>query len=331
MEYKNILVTGAGGFIGSHLVQSLVEKKYRVKAVVHYNSSNYLHNLHCLPEYLLSQIEIISGDILDDRFCREITRDIDAVFHLAALISIPYSYRSVKPFILTNILGTENMLQASLENSVKLFVHTSTSEVYGTAEYVPIDEKHCLKGQSPYSASKIGADHLVQSYVRSFGIPAVIIRPFNTFGPRQSGRAIIPTIISQLLSPAKQVQLGSLDPVRDLNYIDNTVHGFERCLHVPLEKHYGAAFNISYGQGISIGKLVALLQKIARQDKRIVQDKQRIRPEQSEVMKLVGDYKKARDVLEYHPLNSMEEGLELTYRWFAECYRNPDYKQGYII
>ena len=331
MTYKNILVTGAGGFIGSHLVQSLVEKNYRVRALVHYNSSNYLHNLHCLPEYILSQVEIVSGDIIDDRLCRDITKGMDAVFHLAALISIPYSYKAVKPYIFTNILGTENMLRAALDNEIKLFIHTSTSEVYGTAEYVPIDEKHPLKGQSPYSASKIGADHLVQAYVRSFEIPAVIIRPFNTFGPWQSMRAIIPTIISQLLAQGEQLRLGSLEPVRDLNYISNTVHGFERCLHASLEKHYGKAFNIAYGEGISIGDLTNALKKIARQDKMIVREPERIRPEKSEVMNLVGDYKLAREVLGYHPVVSMPEGLELTYRWFAEYHRDPDQKQGYII
>jgi len=330
VAYKKILVTGAGGFIGSHLVEKLVKQKYKVRALVHYNSSNYLHNLHCLPEYVLSQLDIVSGDILDERFCRDITEDIDAVFHLAALISIPYSYQAVKPFIYTNIVGTENLVRASLENEVRLFVHTSTSEVYGTAQYVPIDEKHLLQGQSPYAASKIGADYLVMSYVKSFDLPAVIIRPFNTFGPWQSRRAIIPTIITQLLSPGKELKLGSLEPVRDLNYIDNTVHGFEQCLRVPLADYYGEVFNIAYGEGISIGRLTSILQKIAREDKMIVEEPQRIRPAKSEVMKLVGDYKRARNVLNYHPLVSMPEGLELTYRWYAEYYRDPYLKLGYI-
>ena len=329
---KKVLVTGAAGFIGSHLCEELVKNNYKVKALVHYNSSYYLHNLKYLDEKTFNKLEIISGDIIDEDFCKKIMEDVDAVLHLAALISIPYSYIAIKPFIYTNIIGTENLLRAALEKKIKLFIHTSTSETYGTAEYVPIDEKHPLKGQSPYSATKIGADKIVESYVKSFNLPAIIIRPFNTFGPRQSQRAVIPTIIAQTLVNDKYIMLGNLEPIRDLNFVKNTVKGYILALNTDLSNHFGEVFNISYGEGISIKELAETIINISGKNLKIKIDEKRIRPAKSEVMKLVGDFTKAQKILGYKPDISLTEGLKITYEWFKNFYnKKTEIMKKYIV
>jgi NAD dependent epimerase/dehydratase len=313
IKNKNVVVTGAGGFIGSHLTEELVRRGANVKAFVHYNSRNDWGLLELLKEDVLSEVEVVSGDITDPFFVKTATKDADIIFHLAALIGIPYSYIAPESYVNVNIKGTLNVLQAGLDNEVDKIVHTSTSETYGTAEYTPIDEAHPLKGQSPYSASKIGADKMAESYYRSFDLPVAIIRPFNTFGPRQSARAIIPTIISQALMK-DEVHVGSLSPVRDLTFVKDTVNGF---IEIGIsEKSIGEVINIGTGSGVTIGELLQrILRILGKEDISVVEDTDRIRPDKSEVMELICDNSKATQLLEWSPQYTLDEGLAETIEW----------------
>ena len=320
---KKVLVTGAGGFIATHLVEGLVEEGALVKAFVQYNSSGDLGDMETLSKNVADSIEIIRGDITDPFMMRRSVKGMDCVFHLAALIAIPYSYNSPQTYVDTNMRGTLNMLQASLDEGVEKVVHTSTSEVYGTAIYTPIDEKHPLQGQSPYSATKIGADALAESYFRSFELPVATIRPFNTFGPRQSARAVIPTIISQTLS-SDRVKLGSLDPVRDLTYVSDTVRGFIKVAES--EKSVGEVINIGRGSGVTIGELLKMILALIGKEVEVELDKERVRPEKSEVLRLICSNEKAKELLGWEPEYSLEEGLKETIDWIRNNLEN--YKHG---
>ncbi len=307
---SKVLVTGAGGFIGSHLTELLVEKGLEVRAFVHYNSSGRWGWLDSLPKEKLSQIDVFPGDIRDPNGIRTSMKGCDAVFHLAALIAIPYSYHSPDAYVDTNIKGTLNILQAARDLDVSRVLVTSTSEVYGTAQYVPIDEKHPYQGQSPYSATKIGADRLAESFYRSFGLPVTIVRPFNTFGPRQSARAVIPTIITQLLAGKEEIKLGSLTPTRDFNYVKDTVNGFYQIYRS--EKTIGEEINIATQKEISIGRLAEELIRQINPEARIVCDEQRLRPVKSEVNRLLGCSEKIRCLTDWVPQYTFEQGLEET-------------------
>lgn len=310
MKGKRILVTGAGGFIGSHLTERLVKTGANVKAFVHYNALGTWGWLDHSP--VRKDIEVIAGDISDRDSVRHAMQNVDIVFHLAALIAIPYSYNAPASYVRTNIEGTLNVLQAAREVGIERVVHTSTSEVYGTAQYVPIDENHPLQGQSPYSASKIGADKMAEAFYLSFGVPVVTVRPFNTFGPRQSARAIIPTIITQCLV-GDTIRLGNLTPTRDLNYVLNTVNGF--ILAASAEAAIGRTINIGSGREISIGDLVQLIARLTGRPITIETDEQRMRPEKSEVERLLAENSLARESLGWEPAITLEKGLELTIEW----------------
>ncbi len=315
---KSVLVTGAGGFIGSHLSEQLVSRGARVRAFVHYNAlgkSGWLDDSANKDD-----MEIIAGDIADRDSVRAAVHGVDVVFHLAALIGIPYSYQAPSSYVQTNVIGTLNVLQSALEQDVERVVHTSTSEAYGTAQYVPIDEGHPLQGQSPYSATKIGADKLAESFYRSFGLPVATIRPFNTYGPRQSARAVIPTIVTQALSQ-DAIHLGNLSPTRDLNFVLDTVEGFIRMAETP--SVVGQVVNIGTGKEISIGDLALLIMKLMQVQKPIVTEDLRLRPEASEVDRLCADNSKATDFLEWSPNFTLEEGLTKTIHWIEAN------KQGY--
>lgn len=304
---RKILVTGSDGFIGSHLTEELAKKGYDVKAFVYYNSFNTWGWLDTLPRSIMEQIEVFQGDIRDPHGVKEAMKDCDAVFHLAALIAIPFSYHSPDAYVDTNIKGTLNVLQAAKELGTDRVLVTSTSEVYGTAKYVPIDEKHPYQGQSPYSATKIGADRLAESFYRSFSLPVSIVRPFNTYGPRQSARAVIPTIIMQLLSGKEEIQLGSLSPTRDFNYVKDTVQGFIEIYKS--KRTIGQEINIATGQEISIGKLANELITQINPKARIICDEQRLRPENSEVERLLGCNKKIMELTDWKPQYTFEQGL----------------------
>ena len=309
-----VLVTGAGGFIGSHLTEYLVEQGYKVRAFVRYNSRNFWGWLE--KSKYIDNIEIYSGDIRDYDSVYESMKGIDYVFHLAALIGIPYSYHSPLAYIKTNIEGTYNILQAARELKIKRVVHISTSEVYGTAQYVPIDEKHPINPQSPYAASKASADYLAKSFYLSFDLPVTIVRPFNTFGPRQSARAVIPTIISQALSGKKEIELGNLNSSRDFSYVLDTVEGIHKIgLHPDT---LGEIVNIGTGKDISVRELVTLISKLTEVDLKVRVDNKRIRPEKSEVQRLVCNYSKAHNLTGWKPCYTLEEGLEKTIAWFKE-------------
>jgi NAD dependent epimerase/dehydratase len=316
LRNKKVLVTGAGGFIGSHLVEALLEKGANVRAFVKYNGRSDWGMLNDLPDGSLKSLDVVMGNICDPFFVREAVKDCDYVFHLAALIGIPYSYVAPSDYVSVNIQGTLNVLQACREEGTVRIVHTSTSETYGTALYVPIDEKHPMQGQSPYSASKIGADKIVESYYRSFELPVVTVRPFNTYGPRQSARAFIPTAISQALIRNK-LTMGSLDPIRDLTYVKDTVEGF---ITVGLcDKVIGEVINLGVGEGYSIGEVVQTILKIAgKEDMQIELDKLRIRPSASEVMQLVSDNKIACEVCGWQPKYTLEQGLTETVEWIKQ-------------
>ena len=328
IKSKNVVITGAGGFIGSHLTEELVRRGANVKAFVHYNSRNAWGLLELLEEDVLDEVEVVAGDITDPFFVKTATKDADIVFHLAALIGIPYSYIAPESYINVNIKGTLNVLQAGLDNEVEKIVHTSTSETYGTADYVPIDELHPLKGQSPYSASKIGADKMAESYYRSFDLPVTTIRPFNTFGPRQSARAIIPTIISQALT-MDEVHVGSLSPVRDLTYVKDTVNGF---IEIGIsEKTIGEVINIGRGSGVTIGELLQkILRILGNEDMRVVEDADRVRPDKSEVMELICDNSKAKQLLGWSPHNTLDDGLAETIEWMRR-YTNLYKADKYVV
>lgn len=310
---KRVLVTGAGGFIGSHLTERLVEEGANVRAMVHYNALGTWGWLDKSP--VRSDIEVVAGDICDRGSVRQAMQDAEIVFHLAALIAIPYSYHAPASYVRTNVEGTLNVLQAARELGVERIVHTSTSEVYGTARYVPIDEAHPLQGQSPYSASKIGADKLVESFHLSFDLPVVTVRPFNTFGPRQSARAVIPTIITQCLT-GKIVCLGNLHPTRDLNYVSNTVDGFVLAATAP--NAIGQTINLGSGHEISIGDLAKLIIRLVGRPISIESDEQRLRPDKSEVERLLADNTVARSILGWEPVVGLEEGLECTIEWMRQ-------------
>jgi dTDP-glucose 4,6-dehydratase len=320
---QRVLVTGAGGFIGSHLAEALVRRGARTRALVHYNALGSAGWLGESP--VRAELEVIAGDITDQDSIRAATRDIDIVFHLAALIAIPYSYAAPSSYVRTNVEGTLNVLQAARAAGVRRVVHTSTSEVYGTARYVPIDEAHPLQGQSPYSASKIGADKMAEALARSFGLPVVTVRPFNTFGPRQSARAVIPTIITQCLKDG-HVVLGNLLPTRDLNYVDNTVEGF--LMAALTELATGQTINLGSGREISVGDLAQLIARLAGRPIEIESTQARRRPEPSEVERLLADNRLAGSLLGWEPKVGLEEGLQRTIEWVAvnmHRYRPDDY------
>ena len=310
----NVLVTGAGGFIGSHLVERLVKEGARVRAFVHYNSRNDWGNLELIDPTARKEIEVVTGDIADPFSVRNATRGVRTVYHLSSLIAIPYSYVAPQSYVTTNVQGAVNVLQAAREEGVERVVHTSTSECYGTAQYVPIDEKHPLQGQSPYSASKIGADMIAESYWRSFGLPVAILRPFNTFGPRQSARAVIPTIITQALKGGV-IKLGSLSPTRDMNYVENTVDGFLAAAQHPAA--VGQVINVGSGREISIGDLARLIIDLLGSKSEVIEDTQRLRPANSEVERLLCANDKARDLLGWTPQVGLEEGLRRTIAWMT--------------
>ncbi len=314
-EGKRVLVTGAAGFIGSHLTEALAGSGAIVRALDLYNAKNDWGNLNFLPPEMLDSIEVVLSDVRDPFAVRLAVRGQEIVFHLAALIGIPYSYVAPQSYVETNVTGTLNVLEACRSEGVEHIVHTSTSETYGTARYTPIDEEHPLQGQSPYSASKIGADKLAESYFLSFGLPVSTIRPFNTFGPRQSARAIIPTVISQGLVSDK-LRIGSLSPRRDLNYVDDTVRGFMAVAAHP--EMAGQVVNIGFGEDISIGELVDLIGNILGKSFSVETDQQRVRPEASEVMQLIACNKRARDLVGWEPQTSLTDGLSRTVAWIRE-------------
>ncbi len=311
---KKVLVTGADGFIGSHLTEKLVELGYQVKAFVFYNSFNTWGWLDTLPKNVLNKIEIFSGDIRDPNGVREAMKGVDIVFHLAALIAIPFSYHSPDSYVDTNIKGTLNILQASRELGIERVLVTSTSEVYGTAQYVPIDEKHPFQGQSPYSATKIGADRLAESFYRSFDLPVTIVRPFNTYGPRQSARAVIPTIITQLLSGQTEIKLGSLTPTRDFNFVKDTASAFIEISKV--NDTIGQEINIATQEEISIGQLAQELIDQINPKARILCDEQRIRPGKSEVERLLGSNEKIKKLTNWSPKYTFKQGISETIDFF---------------
>lgn len=313
---KKVLVTGADGFIGSHLTESLLEKGYDVKAFVYYNSFNNWGWLDTFPKEKLNQIEIFAGDVRDPNGVREAMKGVDEVFHLAALIAIPFSYHSPDSYVDTNMKGTLNVLQAARDLGTQRVLVTSTSEVYGTAQYVPIDEKHPFQGQSPYSATKIGADRLAESFYRSFDLPVSIVRPFNTFGPRQSARAVIPTIITQLLAGKEEISLGSLTPTRDFNYVKDTAAGFIAIAES--DQTIGEEINIATGREISIGDLANEIIRQMNPNARIICDEQRLRPEKSEVNRLLGSNAKIKELTDWKQQYTFEEGIAETIAWIRE-------------
>lgn len=313
---KKVLVTGADGFIGSHLTEELVKKGYDVKAFAFYNSFNRWGWLDTLPKEVMNNVEVFTGDIRDPNGVRTAMSDVEGVFHLAALIAIPFSYHSPDSYVDTNVKGTLNVLQAARDLQMERVLVTSTSEVYGTAQYVPIDEKHPFQGQSPYSATKIGADRLAESFYRSFSLPVSIVRPFNTYGPRQSARAVIPTIISQLLSGKEEIKLGSLTPTRDFNYVKDTVAGFIAIAES--DKSIGQEINIATQKEISIGELAQVIIDKINPNATIVCDEERLRPEKSEVNRLLGDNTKIKELTEWKPKYSFEQGIEETIEWIKK-------------
>ncbi|MBM7540030.1 NAD-dependent 4,6-dehydratase LegB [Amphibacillus cookii] len=311
---KKILVTGADGFIGSHLTEALVKKGYKVKAFAYYNSFNSWGWLDTLPKEIIKDVEVFTGDIRDPNGVKEAMKGMDEVYHLAALIAIPFSYHSPDTYVDTNIKGTLNVLQAGRELETSRLLITSTSEVYGTAQYVPIDENHPYQGQSPYSATKIGADRLAESFYRSFDLPISIVRPFNTYGPRQSARAVIPTIITQLLAGREEIQLGSLTPTRDFNFVKDTVNGFIEIAES--DKTIGEEINIATQDEISIGQLAEELIRQINPKAQITCDEQRLRPENSEVNRLLGSNEKIMRLTNWKPDYSFEQGLAETIEFF---------------
>lgn len=312
LKSKSILVTGADGFIGSHLTEALVKEGANVKALSYYNSFNNWGWLEDID--YKKDIEVLCGDVRDPHYIKSISKNIDVIFHLAALIAIPYSYVAPDSYIDTNIKGTLNICQAALENGVEKVITTSTSEVYGTAQYVPIDEKHSLQPQSPYSASKIGADAIAESFYRAFNLPLTIARPFNTYGPRQSARAVIPTIITQILSGEKSIKLGDTTPTRDFNFVKDTCLGFIELAKA--DNTNGETINIGSGSEISILDTLNLIKKIMKSDVEFITDQERIRPEKSEVNRLCCDNSTIKKLVNFEPKYSLEQGLAETIKWF---------------
>lgn len=327
---KKILVTGADGFIGSHLVEKLVENDYVVRAFCLYNSFNDIGWLKNIKTDILSSIEIVLGDIRDFDSIKKAAHDVERIFHLASLVAIPYSYQAPESYIDTNIKGTFNVLKAALENNVQQVIHTSTSEVYGTAQFVPITEDHPLVGQSPYSASKIGADQMAYAFYCSYGLPVSTVRPFNTYGPRQSARAVIPTIIGQVLAGNKSLSLGNVVATRDFNFVHDTVRGM--IAFMGNSKSFGEVINIGTGVEITIKEIVNMIAKISGVDLDICVDNLRVRPEKSEVERLCADNKKALNILGWQPEYCLEEGLSITYDWFKNNFDKFNLNgSGYVI
>ena len=314
MKIENkVLVTGADGFIGSHLTEMLVENGFSVKALSQYNSFNdwgWLDDISCLDK-----VEVLTGDVRDPHFCKEITKGVDIIYHLAALIAIPYSYVAPDSYVDTNIKGTLNICQAARENNVNCVVHTSTSEVYGTAQYVPIDEKHPLQAQSPYSATKIAADAMAMSFYNSFELPVVIARPFNTYGPRQSARAVIPSVIAQIASGKKNIDLGDVTPTRDFSYVEDTCRGFLAL--GGCEQAIGETVHIGSNFEISIADTFNIIRELMGSDAEIVADEKRMRPEKSEVFRLWCDNSKIEKLTGFKPQIDIREGMRRTIEWFA--------------
>lgn len=318
---QRVLVTGADGSIGSHLTEMLLEQGYLVRALSYYNSFNYWG---WLDGVIHPDLEVVSGDVRDPHFCKHITKDVDVVFHLAALIAIPYSYVAPDSYVDTNVKGTLNICQAARENGVKRVLVTSTSEVYGTACYVPIDEKHPKQPQSPYSATKIGADAMAMSFYNAFELPVVIVRPFNTYGPRQSARAIIPTIITQIANGKREIKLGDLTPTRDFNFVKDTCRGFielSRC-----DAAVGQEVNVCSNYEISMRDTLQLIAKLMGADVNFVEDTQRLRPKNSEVLRLLGDNTKIKSLTGFTPAYTIEAGLQETIHWFLNTENLKKYK-----
>ncbi len=324
---STILVTGADGFIGSHLTETLVKQGYKVRAFVLYNSFNSWGWLDRSPKEILKNLELFAGDIRDPYGVKEAMKGCDAVLHLAALIAIPYSYHSPDTYVDTNVKGTLNVLQAAKELGIKRVVHTSTSEVYGTAQFVPITEDHPLQGQSPYSATKIAADQLAYSFYASFGLPVIIARPFNTYGPRQSARAVIPTIITQIANGQRQIKLGAVSPTRDFNYVKDTVAGFIAALNS--EQGVGEVINFGSNFEISVGDTAQLIAEAMNTEIEIVTDEVRLRPENSEVNRLWADNSKAKQLLGWKPAYGGREGFKKGLAETAEWFSNPENLAGY--
>jgi dTDP-glucose 4,6-dehydratase len=323
---RHVVVTGAGGFVGSHLTERLVHEGAQVRAFVRYNSRNDIGLLSLLPSDHLAAVQIVAGDLRDGEAIRAAMKDADIVFHLGALIAIPYSYRHPREVVETNVMGTLNVLMAARDLGTPCVVHTSTSEVYGTARYVPIDEAHPLQGQSPYSASKIGADKIAESFHRSFGVPVVTLRPFNTYGPRQSARAVIPTIVTQALA-SDVIHLGALDPMRDFTFVDDIVDGFLRAGWY--DAAVGQEINLGSDESISIGDLAHKIMILVGRELPIVCDDQRLRPPQSEVMRLHAATQRACDLIHWQPRVPLDEGLRRTIDWirrYLERYRPSVYE-----
>lgn len=324
MELKNkqVLITGADGFIGSHLTEMLVKRGAKCKALSQYNSFNYwgwLEDIDCLDD-----IEVLTGDVRDPHYCKHITKGVDVIFHLASLIAIPYSYIAPDSYVDTNVKGTLNICQAALENGCERVIHTSTSEVYGTAQYVPIDEKHPLQPQSPYSASKIGADAMAMSFYTSFGLPIVIARPFNTYGPRQSARAVIPTIITQIAAGAKSLKLGNVTPTRDFNYVEDICRGLIALAEC--DRAIGEIVNLGSNYEISVLDVLTIIKGIMHSDIEVITDEGRIRPEKSEVFRLWCDNTKLRNLTGFEPRYTIKKGLSKTIDWFKNSRNLAKYK-----
>ena len=316
LKNKKILVTGADGFIGSHLTEELIRRGYRVRAFVFYNSFNSWGWLDTLPKEILDKIDVFAGDIRDPNGVRKAMEGMDMVFHLAALIAIPFSYHSPDSYVDTNIKGTLNILQAARDTGCSRVLITSTSEVYGTAKYVPINEQHPFQGQSPYSASKIGADRIAESFYRSFNTPVTIVRPFNTYGPRQSARAVIPTIITQLLNGETEIKLGSVHPTRDFNFVKDTVAGFMAIAETSAT--IGEEINIASQQEISIGQLAYEIIAQINPRAKIITEDIRLRPEKSEVERLLGSNEKIRRLTRWQPQFTLKQGIHETIEWFKD-------------
>jgi len=319
---NRVLVTGADGFIGSHLVEMLVARGNQVKALSQYNSFNYwgwLEGLDCQD-----RIEVVCGDVRDPHYCKHISQEIDVIYHLAALIAIPYSYTAPDSYVDTNVKGTLNICQAAKENGVQRVLHVSTSEVYGTAQYVPIDEAHPLQPQSPYSASKIGADSMALSFYNAFDLPVTVARPFNTYGPRQSARAVIPTIISQITNGKREIKLGDVTPTRDFNYVEDTCRGMIELAEC--NQAIGQTVNIGSNFEISIGDTLELIKKIMQSDVKFLTEASRIRPEKSEVFRLWCDNSRIRELTGFKPAYTIEEGLRKTVDWFTDPHNISQYK-----